>query len=228
MVDDSCTIQKPTDTYVYQKTGAALSPYTPDDQLKECQLPVSVVKNISTEGLVQAWIDFPLVSQILTTNSVQKAVEIFKAKFNGLGELYNRYDGAAKLFDRYKLMKTDCSKTVSSAGKLANEFLYIEILLAQDSLITKMSDVQKKELVRESVSKYRSKLLNTDFGAFDQTSCLYISVHTLSCLKYQPFLNDLSSSFYMQAFLATELVPIDTVARKQLFQTILDHSEALK
>ena len=164
MVDDSCTIQKPTDTYVYQKTGAALSPYTPDDQLKECQLPVSVVKNISTEGLVQAWIDFPLVSQILTTNSVQKAVEIFKAKFNGLGELYNRYDGAAKLFDRYKLMKTDCSKTVSSAGKLANEFLYIEILLAQDSLITKMSDVQKKELVRESVSKYRSKLLNTDFG----------------------------------------------------------------
>lgn len=151
-------IPKPSDTYIYPirpGTSQWKNLTSGDERLQACQIPDSVLATISTDGLIQSWLDFPLANEILSVNSLQKGIEYFMVDFSGLKELCKRKDTGDKLFERYKKMDPLCINNFTSdtaKGTYTFSFTYIEMLLGQDTILNKFAASQKKLLVAEAIN----------------------------------------------------------------------------
>ena len=88
--------------------------------------------------------------------------------FNGLKELSKRENGASELVKAYKNMffsKDTIIKTYGSSSSSSLMFGYLELLLVDDSFISKLSRDELNELKNISLEKYDMKLSNPDdFG----------------------------------------------------------------
>jgi hypothetical protein len=149
--DNNCgNYHIPFDTYKYPilpGTPAWATLKTGQEMWQACQIPDTVLRTISTEGLIQSWIEMPLNNELFMTTSLQKAMEKFIANFSGLRELIGRNDAAKKLFTKYQALKPDCItkfKTDNKKGAFPFLFSYIELPLAQDTILNKMTLEQKR------------------------------------------------------------------------------------
>lgn len=224
-------IPEPNDTYIYP-----IKPGTPqwealasgDDKLNACQIPYSTLRSISTEGLIQSWLNFPLANEILLANSVQKATEFFIDNFSGLQELCKRNDAGEKLYEWYKQMNPMCIDRLTSdldRGAYTFSFTYIEMLLGQDTILNKLATSQKKLLVSEAVSKYNNKnKYAVYFGPFGTATCMFICGKSMQNALYQPFLAEVQNSLILEQFLNACLAPADEELRSELMTSILNHS----
>lgn len=228
----SCSdIPEPNDTYIYP-----IKPGTPewgalvsgDERLNACQIPYSALQSISTEGLIQSWLNFPLVNEILLGNSVQKGTEFFIDNFSGLQELCKRNDAGQKLYEWYKQMNPLCiNRMVSDINRGAYTFsyTYIEMLLGQDTILNKLATSQKKLLVSEAVSKYTNKnKYAVYFGSFGTVTSMFVCGKSMQNALYQPFLAKVQNSFFLEQFLNTCLLPADKEQASELVTSILNHS----
>ncbi len=81
------------------------------------------------------------------TNSIQRGVEFFITNFSGLKELCNRKNAGEKLYERYESMKPACITGLTNDNdKGAYTFTYIEMILGQDTILNKMTTLQKKNI----------------------------------------------------------------------------------
>lgn len=222
---------KPSDTYVYPIRPGTVqwsNLTSGDEQLKACQIPDSVLSNISTEGLIQSWLDFPLTNEILLSNSVQRGIEFFIANFSGLKELCKRKDAGDKLFERYKKMDPLCIDNFTSdsaKGFYTFTFTYVEMLLGQDTILNKLTASQKKLLVSEALNKYDSKnKYEVYFGFFGAANSMFVCGKAMQNSLYQPFLTEVSNSPLLLEFLNSFLLPADKTQAYQLTKNILNHS----
>lgn len=75
-----------------------------DEMLKACQIPDAILKDMSTAGLVETVMNYPLYGDIYAYSSFQVGLNAIAAQFNGLAELLIRDDAGIELL-RYKVMK---------------------------------------------------------------------------------------------------------------------------
>ena len=196
---DCNTYPVPSDTYKYPilpGTPAWANLKTGQEMLQACQIPESILPTISTEGLVQSWLDMPLNNEIFMTNSLQKAIEYFIANFSGLRELVGRNDAADKLFKKYQSMNPACIttfKTDIGQGSFTFLFSYIELPLAQDTILNKMTLDQKKDLVNEALKKYKYRIDHLNYyDVITANISLFICAKVMRNCQYQPFLNSMN------------------------------------
>ncbi len=131
-----------------------------DEMLEACQIPESILKKMSTAGLVETVLNYPLLGNIYAYNSLQQGFEAVTAQFNGLEELLKRKDAGVELLARYRAMNPlaieedwdDIQK-----GAYAVSLSYIEILLSQDNVLADLTGPQIEELLREAIKTYRAK-----------------------------------------------------------------------
>lgn len=148
------------------KTDAYVFPITPEDQEKwkefksldekraACEIPEEVLKSISTEGLLETCLNYPLFGNFLFHNSYQKGFEGV-CKFNGLQELLKRSDAGKCLLKYYKNL--DLGKMKSEDKFHALRIEYIEMLIAQESVLSNMDLSERSELIDISLKKLKTK-----------------------------------------------------------------------
>lgn len=228
----SCNdISKPQDTYIYPIRPGTLqwdSLTSSDEKLKACQIPDSILSDISTEGLIQSWLDFPLVNEILLANSLQEGVEFFIVNFSGLKELCKRKDAGEKLYERYQKMNPLCITWLTNdtdRGAYTFSFTYIEMLLGQDTILNNLTTLQKKSLVSEAVNKYNGKnKYEVYFGSFGAATSMFVCGKAMQNSLYEPFLTEVNNSPILEQFLNTCLLPADKEQTSELMTSILNHS----
>lgn len=203
----------PSDTYKYPilpGTPAWANLQTGQQRLQACQIPDSILSKISTEGLIQSWLDFPLNNEIFSSNSPQNAIEYFIINFSGLRELVKRNDVADKLYKRYQLLNPSCITiypTGVEQGKFTFIFTYIKLALAQDTILNKMPLQHKKTLMREALGKYELlKKYSQYYDGFTIDLSLFICARTMVNCQYQPFLNQINNNLLW--FINNALFPI--------------------
>lgn len=203
----------PLDTYKYPilpGTPAWANFQTGPERMQACQIPDNILPDISTEGLVQSWLDFPLNNEIFMANSLQKATVYFIANFSGLRELVGRNDAADKLFKKYQSMNPTCVtiyQTDIEQAQFTFLFSYIELLSAQDTILNKMSLSQKKALMKEAMGKYYSRIAYIKYyggGLMDLS--LFICAKAMVNCKYQPFITQINSN--LSWFINNAVFPI--------------------
>lgn len=199
--DNGCpSYPRPTDTYKYPirpGTSEWANLHSGDEMLQACQIPNDLLKQMSTQGLVQTWLDMPLNNEITMANSPEKAMIFFIEKFSGLKELVLRNDAADELFKRYQFYDPSCVTSYKGIkqGEFVLSSIYIDLPLAQDTILNKMTLQQKKALMREALNKYDLRIKYDEYYDVLTTDLsLFICAKAMVTCQYQPFFNELNNN----------------------------------
>ena len=228
----ACSVQTDasngSDAYDYPvKPGTdvwkALGSHT--DMVKACQIPGKRLHTMSTMGLLETVLNYPLFGDALAYNSPQQGFDSLSSQFNGISELVDRADAGTMLLAKYKAMDpvafgqdwTDLQK-----GEYAFKFMDIDMLLAQRVIIGSLNTMQCQDLVSECLTKIDAKRQSEMYGHMSQDICLWVIARVLERAKYTPFLNAIAADSYYQGFVdkgsfATDTIVSDIFAQAQRY-----------
>jgi len=77
---------------------------THQEMLNACRIPEKVLTQLSTEGLIETMLNYPLLFEIFAFNTPQQGIDAVTAQFNGFQELFTRDDRCARLINKYESM----------------------------------------------------------------------------------------------------------------------------
>lgn len=199
----------PTDAYDYPiKPGTEewKAFTTHDEMLKACQIPENILKNMSTAGLVETVLNYPLYGDIRAYDSLQMGFDHVSARFNGLKELLNRKDAGTALIARYHTMDPaaiDEGWTILQKGRHVTSIQDIEILLAQDAILANLAEKQCNDLVKEAITKIQAKQGHIEiYGDYGQESTAWVIALVLRRVNYEPFIQKIEEDITLQTFLS--------------------------
>lgn len=168
------------DSYVINKPYEF--PITPDDpewtdfdkkedMLKVCQIPEDILKNMTTEALLQTVLNYPFIADYYAFDCYEDAAKTFSEDFNGFRELYSRKDLTERLLNKYKTTSISSSEiSVKTATKdisksCESDFFNLqnlEFLIAYDQVendhytkaeAEKLDDLLKKKMSERDENK---------------------------------------------------------------------------
>ncbi len=105
--------------------------------LAVCQIPEDILKNMTTEALLQTVLSYPFISDYYAFNSYKDAAKTFENDFNGFKELFNRSDLTTVLLNTYENSTYNGISAQSQNNSYKSEFFFIsnlEFLFAYDQL----------------------------------------------------------------------------------------------
>jgi len=200
------------------------------EMVDACQVPESVLKTISTEGLMETCLDYPLLLEMLAYNNLQYGTQVQLKNFNGFVALNKRPDAGTLLFNHYKKMNPDSSfstMTLIQKGAYSFKFTFIEMILAQDEYLQKLSINERKTLIQESLLKYQAKSNNIDiYGTFGHETSAYLMARIMLFDQYQPFVNAVNSDQFLKGFVTNVL--LQSGIENKTLNSIVNYSKNYK
>lgn len=137
---------------------------------KSCQIPEEILKNLTTDELIETVLNYPFLMDIYAYDSYQKGFKAVSERFNGLNELLQREDVADKLITKYKNTEVAEDTDKVASGEIF-DLSNIEILLGQDEVLNQLAGTNKDELEKEVETKYMEKKKHKDiYGVTCATS----------------------------------------------------------
>lgn len=183
--------QKAIDAYVFPiRPGMAewAKFKTHAEMIAACQIPDHILKNISTPGLVETYLNYPLIGDMLVYNSYLQGLEQIISSFNGLQELLKRDDAGMSLLERYKIMDPQREyqkwKERTTLTPYFVSFPGIELLLSYDLVLSKIPQHSYISLLQESLRVFRS-MQQSDYYSLHGTTA-FLMAKFLESVSYQP------------------------------------------
>lgn len=154
--------------------GEYTYPVTPDDEVwasmnyaemrDACNMPQELVDMLSTEELVNAALDYPLMLDCLLFDSYEKGIEHLILNSNVYCELFEREDAAVVLLKAYSdlnvdydlLTIVDPSRNLYAESNYEKEIM-LQILLSTDEIFEMLNQTQTEQLIELLSEKYDEK-----------------------------------------------------------------------
>ena len=195
-------------------------------RIEACRIPEEVLKSMSTDGLVQTCLNYPLRGYwMFSSMNIFAGIRGVIYSFNGLTELMDRPDGGTALLRAYSRMDPETRLpthprdqwTLEDANRKLIDFAYIEFLLCQEPILSGMRAAEKRELIEVCM---RRRAARAKFG-FVEVNTILLG-RTLLNLRYGPFAAEWADSHALQEFLeiASRLEPLE-----EMTERILRHAE---
>src|SRR4030042_5014780 len=136
-----------------------------EQKRQACQIPESTLIPMLTPDLVETCLNYPLYADMMAYDRVQDGFDYVAKGFNGLQELLKREGVGTVLVEKYRSMdpdSTDPAWISVKKGEYSLRFFSIEILLAQDAVITSLPENGRLQLLREAHGKILAKQRHPD------------------------------------------------------------------
>lgn len=147
--------------------------------LGACQLPIEMMNVMSTENLIQTFMNHPLYFIYSAYNNEMDGVKVILDNFNGFKELQKREDVAEKILDYYEAM--DVSKlieTVKNFKSLRDKTIYhldfLEMVIATKEIPNLFSSLYRDRLEEIMNDKYEAKLSSVNANIFSVRKSLIL------------------------------------------------------
>ena len=152
-----------------------------------CQVPFKILKKQSTQAVIQALWEFPLVYDFFAWIPYQKGYEFVYLPLNAYQELLKRPDAATCVLDRYMLV-SEMQKGYPVAHYI------LEMHLAQEYFINQLSSDDRRKVVDRSLKIIKARKLNPDYYDFliDLKISYYMIGRIMKYDNYSPFLDIIS------------------------------------
>lgn len=124
------------------------------------QIPVPILKKLSTEELVKAWIDLPGRIEILSYGTLQQGFDMNVKCFNVLDELLHRSDAGTVIIREYFKSKPNDLNNAEmdkQKGKYISDFGFIELLMSQKVIIASIPPKEFREVLKKVVDNIEQK-----------------------------------------------------------------------
>lgn len=115
-------------------------------------IPTDILKNLSTEALVETCLNYPMFGSIIFYNDLQTGFEKVTKYFNGLQELLKREDAGKVLIKKYEQINPE--QLGFERFEYMNTvyvYMYIELILAQEDVISSLLQEERIELIKMSL-----------------------------------------------------------------------------
>lgn len=159
------------DSFTYPQLGiSSVIPVVPD----------SILNRMSTCGLINTCFNFTGYGFFTASNNIKESFYSFSNNYEVLIELRKRNNFAEKIISNYaKNHISNASNTIRTE--------YIDLILAQDSLLLRLDNNQVKQLIVITFDKINQKnQLSEIFGV--PYSTYYILAKLMIVKNYQPFI----------------------------------------
>lgn len=137
------------------------------------QVPDAIVQKLTTSALLETVLNYPLLTDVMLFSDLQKGVDNLKATFNALPALLQRADLASTCIARYKRMRVDSVNVLKSLvekGAYSFQQNFLEILLAQPEMNSKLSAVELRSLLQLLIQHFDAKEKIPDvYGTFNRS-----------------------------------------------------------
>lgn len=127
-----------------------------EDKIETNQIPKDKLEMMTTEGLIETCFNYPHFGDMFLYNTLQKGFDSTAGRFNGLQALMERSDAGTKLLSKYREM--DLEKISKSDPYPSLRIGYVEMLLAQDAILSKLTPSERHELLQICIQKGQLKL----------------------------------------------------------------------
>ncbi len=181
------------------------------EKVEVCQIPEKKLNTISTEGLLETLLNYPLILDYSFFDKMQNGFNRIKTENNGFAELYGRDNIFKVITERYELMSLDCEKNLYPpfvTGEPAPVQIALEtfeFFIFQDEFLLNLNENQQYqifELIYE-------KLQNKNEHGFSEYSKL-VAVAILGKIMYEndflPFVKICNEIDFMKLFI--EKIPM--------------------
>ena len=195
--------QKANDVYDFPvKRGTdqwnALKSY--QEKRDACALPESLLSTMSTKGLIETFLNYPLLGDLMVFSSPQEGIQKLQENFNGARELLKRKDVAPLLLEKYTSMNPAGATPLSSLekkGEYSFKIMAIEILLAQENILAALDARNRKILLSLAQEKLNTKKKDQEvYGGLSYSTTGWIMARILKQSHYPPALNSLRDEKY--------------------------------
>lgn len=158
-----------------------------EEKEKACQVPVKVLKKQSTQAVIQALWEYPMVINFMAWENKQKGFEFVFYPLNAYQELKKRPDAGRGLLDRYLLLEA------IHAYYPANYIL--ETFLAQPEFLEQLTLEDKKEAVKRGLEICEIRFSDPEYADLYMTLyTIYFWGRMMKSASYNPFTEILDSN----------------------------------
>ncbi len=163
-----------------------------------CKIPQDILKSLSTEAVIQAFFDYPFISDYYAFNSMLEGFNSMTNKNSAYAEILKRDDVASILVERYVNYKAvGCDAAIYHTPEL-------ELLLAQPEIYNMLDKNQCKEIVKEALNKISARLnYDPELKWLHINTCLMMGRLMLSA-GYEDFKEAVSGSEALQKYLDSQ------------------------
>lgn len=128
------------------------------EMIEACRIPDDILNNMSSEELLQAFLSYPIIADIIAFNTYRQGFETMLEESDALRELMKREDRASVILNYYQqLSAAPAAKQTATYSNMSTGW-FLEILLAQPEMIDAMSEDQIKTLNETSSKKESTRL----------------------------------------------------------------------
>ncbi len=196
---------KPSDQYIFP-----VRPGMPEweeltsgqEMIDILQLPEDKLTSISTYGLVETCLDYPLLSSMLAFESIQKGTESQMNNFNGFITLESRNEAGRLMLNRFKLMNPSCPPNNTDIVDYSLFFIYMSMVQAQNIFIEQLTPAERRELLNEAINKYiEFKRIGDPYSIFNLKVEALIMARVMVLENYAPFLEEIATNNFMNIFI---------------------------
>lgn len=127
--------------------------------LEACQLEESMIRELTTEDLIEACLEFPLSYDFLASNNELSGIDFTIHNFNGLGELSKRNDSFGKMLEAYGSMSyADGDYYISDMPMNSHlTIAYWELVLSNPLFLAKATEKDLERFRKIALQKYEVK-----------------------------------------------------------------------
>ncbi|WP_294471619.1 hypothetical protein [uncultured Bacteroides sp.] len=163
---------------------------THEQKLAACEIPDSILSNLSTEELVEICMKYPLIFDAYAFNSPLQGIKKVVSRFNGFKELMKRTDNCFFIFKYLKerdIRKIDfMSLSNVEEGRLILLYSLCEYLFSFDDVLKNAAEDLKEEVALFAYDVLETKESNSQHYALSGlTSSMYLWASVLPNNKAQ-------------------------------------------
>jgi hypothetical protein len=106
---------------------------------------------MKTKDLIEIIFNYPLLSEVVTHNSLQKGVDKVTSNFNGFKTLFEREDAVQELLYKYETMNSNMVSTFREShkkGEYTHKMIFLELIVSQSSLKNQWDEKSSKRFIK--------------------------------------------------------------------------------
>jgi hypothetical protein len=192
-------MERPEDSYdypVYPGTEAWVELSTGEEMLKACQVPEDVLKTMSTQAVIQALWEHPLLTDVFHRYQYRRDFESMFSQNNAYRELCTRTDAGISLLERIKAVNPLYAVPLSRF-----KFELLEMLAAQDIFLSQLDSMSKVSLVKTVLEKDDCRQKNADFANKPERAVTWLLAgKAMLNAGYRPFVSEVNGNEALALF----------------------------
>lgn len=151
-------------------------------KVQACQIPNDILTSIASDYLINLYLKYPLLFNILSFSTFENGMSNLKSNFNGYNELCLRPDVPNLLLNRYLSMSMDDPDpnwSIFRKGSFTLSAISLELLLSQHDILQKLNYNDQKILLVDAITKFDAKSKNVqvhDYLGLKSSSLLIVKI----------------------------------------------------